>query len=579
MNRQDESPDLTRLDPILFDRAPGGRAQLLPTLFDAQRLYGYVPETVAEAIGRALRVPLADIYGVLEFYTMLYARPAGRRIVRVCTSPLCSRVQGEAALAAAGHHLGLRPGEVSADGTWMVEEVPCLGLCDVAPAALVGDVPVGAIDPSHPERWIDAPSPASVGRVTGEPRWLSGRIGRQAPDDLRAYLESGGYAGLRRAVEELGPAEVVAEIKRAGLVGRGGAAFPTGSKWEMAAAAPAAVRYIVCNADESEPGTFKDRVLLEGDPFSVLEGMALAGFAVGASRGYLYVRGEYPRAQAILQRALSVATAGGYLGERLFGSNFDFEIELRSGAGAYICGEETALFESIEGKRGFPRLKPPYPTTHGLFGAPTVINNVETLAAAAWIIAHGADAYRAAGTKDSPGSKLFCISGDVVEPGVVEVPYGTTLGHLLELSGGVRGELRAVLLGGAAGAFAGPEQLDLPMSFEGLRQAGLPLGSGVVAVFNAEHDLRETLQSLARFFAHESCGKCFPCQLGTQRQLELVDRMAAGVARPADVAALEDVAFTMTNASLCGLGMTAGSAILSAVQRWPELAVDGRETE
>jgi NADH-quinone oxidoreductase subunit F len=575
MNRPDEAPDLSLLDPILFDRAPGGRGQLLPTLFDAQRIYGYVPEPVAEAIGRALRVPLADIYGVLEFYTMLYPQRAGRRIVRVCTSPLCSRRGSDAALTAAGHHLHLRPGEVSVDGTWMVEEVPCLGLCDMAPAALVGDVPVAEIDGANPGGWIDSPRPASLGRIGGDPRWLSGRVGRQAPDDVRAYRGSGGYAALTRALEQLSPAEVVAEIKRAGLVGRGGAAFPTGSKWEMTAGAPGDLRYIVCNADESEPGTFKDRVLLEGDPLSILEGMTLAGYAVGARRGFLYVRGEYPRAQAILQRAIAAATAAGYLGQDILGRGFTFEVELRSGAGAYICGEETALFESIEGKRGYPRLKPPYPTTHGLFGAPTAINNVETLAAAAWIIAHGADAYRAVGTKDSPGSKLFCISGDVVEPGVVEVPYGTTLGRLLELAGGVRGELRAILLGGAAGAFAGPEQLDLPMSFEGLRQAGLPLGSGVVAVFNQEHDLRETLQSLARFFAHESCGKCFPCQLGTQRQLELVDRIAAGVARPEDLRTLEDVAYTMTNASLCGLGMTAGSAILSAVQRWPELGRDG----
>jgi NADH-quinone oxidoreductase subunit F len=446
----------------------------------------------------------------------------------------------------------------------------------MAPAALVGDVPVGEIDSEDGANWVEAPQAAPLGRIGGDPRWLSGRCGRQAPDDIDAYLASGGYAALRRALEELSPSQVVAEVKRAGLVGRGGAAFPTGSKWEMTAAAPAGDRYVVCNADESEPGTFKDRILLEGDPLSVLEGMTLAGYAIGARRGYLYVRGEYPRAQAILGRAMAAASEAGYLGQDILGRGFTFEIELRSGAGAYICGEETALFESIEGKRGFPRLKPPYPTTYGLFGAPTAINNVETLAAAAWIVANGADAYRSVGTKDSPGSKLFCISGDVAEPGVVEVPYGTTLGALLALAGGVRGELQAVLLGGAAGAFAGPDQLDLPMSFEGLRQAGLPLGSGVVAAFNREHDLRETLQSLARFFAHESCGKCFPCQLGTQRQLELVDRIAAGVARPEDMRTLEDVGFTMTNASLCGLGMTAGTAILSAAQRWPELMLDGR---
>jgi NADH-quinone oxidoreductase subunit F len=422
---------------------------------------------------------------------------------------------------------------------------------------------------------VQTPTPAGLGRVAGEPRWLTGRCGQQVPHDVEAYTGSGGFAGLSRVLREGRPAAVVEEIKRSGLVGRGGAAFPTGTKWEMTAAAPGEVRYIVCNADESEPGTFKDRVLLEGDPLSVIEGMTLAGYATGARRGYLYVRGEYPRAQEILQRALNSASASGYLGSDILGSGYSFDIELRSGAGAYICGEETALFESIEGKRGFPRLKPPYPTTYGLFGAPTAINNVETLAAAAWIMAHGAEAYRSIGTQESPGSKLFCISGDVADPGVYEVPYGTTLGALLHLAGGVRGELQAVLLGGAAGAFAGPDQLDLAMSFEALRAAGLPHGSGVVAAFNHDHDLRETLLSLAHFFAHESCGKCFPCQLGTQRQLELAGKIADRRASPQDIEALEDVGFTMTNASLCGLGMTAAAAILSATRRWPELAVAG----
>jgi len=575
MTQSAPSFDLSLLDPILFDHAPGGRAHLLPTLLEAQRLYGHIPEPVAEAIGRALRVPLADIYGVLEFYTMLYSQPAGRRIVRVCISPMCSRLGGESAVEVAAHHLGLHPGQVSADGEWMVEGAPCLGLCDMAPAALVGDVPVGQIEPASPERWVDAPSAAGLGRVGGDPRWLTGRCGQQRPEDVKAYIGSGGFAGLHRALQEP-PATIIEEVKRAGLVGRGGAAFPTATKWEMAATAPGEARYIVCNADESEPGTFKDRVLLEGDPLMVLEGMTLAGYAVGARHGYLYVRGEYPRAQEILRRAIVAAAEAGYLGVDILGSGYSFDIELRSGAGAYICGEETALFESIEGKRGFPRLKPPYPTTHGLFGAPTVINNVETLAAAAWIVANGADAYRSIGTKESPGSKLFCVSGDVAEAGVYEVPYGTTLGALLRLAGGVRGDLKAVLLGGAAGAFAGPDQLDLPMSFEGLLAAGLPLGSGVVAAFNQDSDLRETLLSLARFFAHESCGKCFPCQLGTQRQLELVGKIAERRARAEDIESLEDVGFTMTNASLCGLGMTAASAIVSAARRWPELVLDGR---
>jgi NADH-quinone oxidoreductase subunit F len=372
------------------------------------------------------------------------------------------------------------------------------------------------------------------------------------------------------------PSEVVEEIKSSGLVGRGGAAFPTGLKWQYTASTESETRYIVCNADESEPGTFKDRVLMEGDPFSVLEGMVIAAYAIGSQQGFIYVRGEYPRAQRILRKAIEVAREAGYLGKRIQGSDFSFDVILRSGAGAYICGEETALFESIEGKRGYPRLKPPFPTTHGLFSQPTVINNIETLCTAAWIIANGSEAYRSLGSEKSPGTKLFCLSGDIAQPGVYEMPFGTPLGKLLDIAGGVQDDLQAVLLGGAAGAFAGPDQLDLPLSFEGLQAAGLALGSGVVMAINRKRDLHRILLNLAHFFAHESCGKCLPCQLGTQRQLDILVKVVEGKARKADILALEDIGFTMTNASLCGLGMTAGTAILSALKRWPSLFVNGR---
>ena len=558
------------LETILERRAPGGRGELIPALLEAQAVYGHLPEGVVEAIGQRLRVPLAEIHGVIEFYSMLYPRPTGRTMVRVCTSPMCAQAGAAAALQAACGALGVQPGEVSGDGSYQVESVECLGLCDHAPAALVGETPVAGIDPRAARAWIERPAAAALGHIGGEPRWLSGRCGAIRPTDLEAFVAHGGFAGLARALGTMTPAEVIAEVKAAGLVGRGGAAFPTGAKLEMTAAAVADEHFIVCNADESEPGTFKDRVLMEGDPFSLIEAMALSGYATGSRKGYLFVRGEYPRAQRILGDAIDKARRAHFLGPDVLGSGFSFEIELRSGAGAYICGEETALFEAIEGKRGFPRIKPPFPTTHGLFGKPTAINNVETLCALAWIAAHGPEAYRSVGTKESPGSKLFCLSGDVVRPGVYEVPYGTSLGELLRLAGGVRGQLRAVLLGGAAGAFAGPDQLELQMSFEGLRQAGLPLGSGVVTAINTGRDLRQTLLSLAHFFAHESCGKCFPCRLGTQRQLEILEKAAHGRATAADLAALEDVGYAMTAASLCGLGMTAASAILSALQRWPE---------
>jgi NADH-quinone oxidoreductase subunit F len=326
----------------------------------------------------------------------------------------------------------------------------------------------------------------------------------------------------------------------------------------------------VCNADESEPGTFKDRVLMESQPHLLIEGMALAGYAIGASRGYLFLRGEYPEAARHLQTALDEAEAAGMLGERIMGSPFSFHIELRRGAGAYICGEETALFEAIEGKRGFPRVKPPYPTTHGLFGKPTVVNNVETLCAIPLIVEHGAQWFRRWGTESSTGTKLVSISGHVKRPGVYEIAPGITLREFLEKEcDGVVGSLQAVLMGGAAGTFLTPAEIDVPMTFEHLRAAGSTFGSGAIMVFNDTVDLRDVLLRLARFFQHESCGKCFPCQLGTQRQLEIIER--GHQPRAGDRQRLQDIGMTMTEASLCGLGQTAASAVLSAMKRFPQL--------
>jgi len=301
--------------------------------------------------------------------------------------------------------------------------------------------------------------------------------------------------------------------------------------------------------------------------------MVIAGYAVGAHKGYLYIRGEYFRATKVMQTAIERARQNGYLGANIWGKGFDFEIEIRSGAGAYVCGEETALFESIEGKRGFPRLKPPYPVTHGLFGKPTDINNIETLSAASWILAYGADYFKMTGTEKSTGTKIFCISGDVARPGVYEYPLGTTLGELIEHAGGVTGELHGVLIGGAAGTFASPDELGLVMSFEGLAENKYFLGSGVINVINTTRDMKAIVYSLAHFFAHESCGKCFPCQLGTQKQLEILDKVVDEAVTLDDMARLEDVGFTMAKASICGVGHMASTAILSAYKKWPEIFI------
>ncbi len=316
-----------------------------------------------------------------------------------------------------------------------------------------------------------------------------------------------------------------------------------------------------------------NRVLIEQDPHRLLEGLLLAAYAIGATQAYIYIRGEYILQHRILMETLAEARRAGLLGKNILGSNFSCEIELRRGAGAYVCGEETALFESIEGKRGLPRVKPPFPTSAGLFGKPTVINNVETLCNLPTIALNGAAAYRQIGTAKSPGPKLFCVSGDVVRPGLYEVPLGFPLRQLFEMAGGMRPghKLQAILFGGAAGAFGDQRALDVNLSFENLRAAGLPLGSGVLTFFDETRDLRDVLLRLGRFFAEESCGKCYPCQLGTQRQLEILERIANAETLPGDAQRLQDIGQTMTDTSLCGLGQTAASATLSALRLWPHL--------
>jgi NADH-quinone oxidoreductase subunit F len=569
--------DLTLLHPVLSALASQGRSALLPALHAAQAIYGYLPEPVAAEVGRALGVPLADVFGVIDFYAMFYKQPVGRTIVRVCGDPACALAGSDQLLEAICGQAGVLLDEVSPDGAYQVERAPCLGLCEHASAVLVGDKPFGRVSPAQAAEILHDEGQPPPAVVAGDVRLLTANCGDSQPTSLAEYQAAGGYAGLRKALGE-SPQAIIAEVKAAGLVGRGGAAFPTGIKLEGASQAHGSPKYAICNADESEPGTFKDRVLLEGDPHRVLEGLAIAAYAIGAHQGYIYIRGEYPRAFAIVAAALQDARRAGLIGENILGSGFDFEVEMRLGAGAYICGEETALFESIEGKRGFPRIKPPFPTTHGLFGKPTAINNVETLCNLPLIVEHGAAEYRRYGTQQSPGPKLFCVSGDVHRPGVYEVPFGVTLRHLLDdLTGGLYPgrSLQAVLFGGAAGAFATPKDLDVRLTFEDLRLAGLPLGSGVVMVFDDRRDLRDVLRRLARFFAHESCGKCYPCQLGTQRQHEILNRIAAGQVQPGDAERLTDVGWTMTDASLCGLGQTAASAVLSAMKHWPHLFSSG----
>lgn len=549
-----------------------GRTMLLPALHHAQSIHGWISAETQEQISRSLRVPLADIHGVIEFYTMFYNEPMAKKVVRVCEDSACRMHGAKDIMHAIEDKLGLAHGDTTDDIAY--EHVPCLGMCEQAPCALNGDKPAGNLRVADVDAFLAASHEEPSAKPYGSKLFKLARIGRIDPTSLDAYIADYGYSVLPQALKK-SPEDLIAEVESYGILGRGGAQFPLGRKWlfTRGAAGSPSDKHIVVNADESEPGTFKDRGLMEEDPFALIEAMTIAAHAVGAENGWVFVRGEYPRSFGRLQNAIAQARAAGYLGENILGSGLTFDIEVRLGAGAYICGEETALFEAIEGKRGFPRIKPPFPTTHGLFSQPTAANNVETLIAMLAALQMGGDAWRALGTEQSPGTKLFCLSGNIAKPGVYEEPFGLTIRELIDKAGGVPNgkAIQAVLIGGAAGKFIMGDQLDTPLTYEDMRAANLPMGSGVIMVFDEDQDLRQPMYELSRFFAHESCGKCFPCQLGTQRQMEILDRIANGDPRKSDKSVLLDVGFAMTETSLCGLGQTAASAVVSAIELWPEL--------
>jgi NADH-quinone oxidoreductase subunit F len=558
---------------------PERRSLALPALHALQSRAGWISPGGLNYVADRLSIPPADLYGVATFYAMFATKPRGASVIHVCDDAVC-RTNGAKELCGA---MRARFGPPIEDGGSGWTSSPCLGLCERAPAALAQRSGPGAVDEVTAPATLASISELAAGGSPQPPLVAAyapfgARLLRRVltegfdPGSLDSYRAHGGYEALRRALD-LGPALTVREVKDAKLLGRGGAAFPTGVKWEGVAQQAARPKFVVCNADESETGTFKDRVILENDPFAVVEALTIAGFATGAERGYLYVRGEYPKALERLSTAIERARSRGFLGPAVMGSRVSFDIELRRGAGAYICGEETALFNAIEGRRGEPRSKPPFPVTHGLFGRPTAINNVETLVNVLEILRGGAEAYAATGSAASTGPRLFCVSGHVARPGTYEVPHGTTLRALLEAAGGVRGTLRAILLGGAAGGFVGskPEDLDMPLSFEGARERGATLGSGVVAVFDDTVDLVDLLRRIARFFRDESCGQCVPCRVGTVRQEEALARLAAGKplgSRADELARLGEIAAVMKDASICGLGHTAASAVQSAVARF-----------
>ena len=527
------------------------RRYLLPALHALQNAAGWISPGGINYVAEVLGVPPAEAYGVATFYDLFRTEPPDHDgdTFHVCVDAAC-QIAGYDGLASSvraegGHvHLG-----------------PCLGQCERAPALFVQGAG------GRPD-YVPADAEPFELPQAGDPSLrLLRRIGTADPESLESYIAHGGYEALRRA-GQMGAEAVLEAVAASGLSGRGGAAFPTGVKWRAVAAETGRPKHVVANCDESEPGTFKDRIVMEQDPFALIETMTIAGLATGANHGWIYIRGEYPLATARLQGAIERLRTAGLLGPDAAGTGHDFDIAIWRGAGAYICGEETALFNSLEGFRGEPRNKPPFPTTHGLFGEPTAVNNPETLLNVLDIIVEGPDAYRSRGTERSPGTKLLCLSGNLRRPGLYEVPFGTTLGDVLALAGGITGtgELQAVLMGGAAGSFVGPDSLSLPLTLEDTRAAGTTLGSGVVMAFDTSVDMTDVVVRIAEFFRDESCGQCVPCRVGAVRQHEtLVQMQKRGSLSPARRALIDDMAEVMVDASICGLGHTAASAVRSAL--------------
>lgn len=578
-----------------------GRDRLLPVLHSIQNRIGWISPGALNYVAERLNVAPAEIHGVASFYGMFSLSPRPPVVAHVCDDIACLTRGAEKLCSELEQKLG-PAGTPCAGGKVMWMRSQCLGQCERAPAALVTVAGIAhgervlapatseKVETSIVEAIEHRLSPApdvfepklSVPHASAPQLPLLRRLGQSDSASLESYLRSRGYEALRVALR-IGPEGVIREVAASKLLGRGGAAFPTAKKWEalhlqrhLFDADLDHAHYIICNADESEPGTFKDRILMEGDPFAILEGMTIGAYATGARDGYIYLRGEYPLAADRMQQAIDAATQKGFLGDNILNSGLNFRVEIRRGAGAYICGEETALFNSIEGYRGEPRNKPPFPTQAGLFRQPTAVNNVETLANVPLVLLEGGAGFAGIGTASSTGTRLFCLSGHVVRPGLYEIAMGTTLRQLIDLAGGTggTGRLQAILLGGAAGTFVSPRELDTPLSFEGTRAIGATLGSGVVMLFDDTVDLKQVLLRIAGFFRHETCGQCVPCRVGVVRQHEALERLMAGKplgSAAEEIARLREMGQAMRDASICGLGQTASSALESALDRWSSL--------
>jgi NADH:ubiquinone oxidoreductase subunit F (NADH-binding)/NADH:ubiquinone oxidoreductase subunit E len=535
---------------------------ILEILTTLQRSYGNLEQSVVTDVSRAINISPSNAYGVASFYSMLNLKEHADNVIRVCDGPVCWLCGGYKAQQDIEQVFSTQPG-------WKIERTSCLGLCDRAPAMSVNGQQAGPFLPGSSAQitqgWSGQPTDYSQSRK-GETRVMMANAGIIDPDSLDSALEHGAYQALQ-AVLKSNPEAILNEVEASGLSGRGGAGFPVGRKWRFVAQAKRTLRYIVCNADESEPLIFKDRVLIDTNPHQILEGMAVAGYACGAHEAFIYIRGEYVSQAKKLEHAIFQAEQAGWLGDHIQGSYFSFHIHVHLGAGAYICGEETALIESLEGKRGEPRTRPPYPPTAGYHGLPTLVNNVESYAAVPAIILNGADWYRSLSAATIPGTKIYMLMGHIDRPGLFEAPFGLTLRQIIDdFGGGMRAgsKFNFALTGGAAGTIVSPTLLDIPIDYASATK-GVSLGAGAFLICDQRVSPVAFLRELLHFFASESCGKCTPCRVGTFRAHEILSRMVDGNGIPGDVDELSALAEVMYDSSFCGLGQSVPIPMRSAL--------------
>ncbi len=556
------------------------RAAMLPLLWLVQEHEGYIALESEAWVAGILGVPRSQVHEVVSFYTMFRPSPVGRRELRICTSLPCRLRGAGQVLERVKAQLGIVPGETTADGALTLTEVECLCACELSPMAQLDEAFAGPLDDATLDEVLRAalenpedssPLPEPEAYISSECPVLATRLSDPSGTWLEAYVAAGGYRGASKALTSMSPAEVIDEVLQANLRGLGGAGFPAGRKWSFIPKDSDKPVYLVVNADEGEPGTFKDRYILERDPHALLEGMLIAAYAIGSHKAYVYIRGEYFRCAKRLQRAIDEAREQGWLGRDILGTGFDLEVVIHRGAGAYICGEETALLTSLEGGKGLPRLKPPFPAISGLFACPTIVNNVETLSCVPFILRHGAARFASIGTEHQGGTRLFCVSGHVARPGVYEAPVSITLRELIEdcALGMRKGErLKAVIPGGISAKILTADEIDVTMDFDALAAAGTMAGSGGVIVMDETTCMVEALDAACRFFADESCGQCSPCREGTGWVHRIMTRIMAGEGRIEDLDDLLTISHDMEGMTICVFADAAAWPVQSYITKF-----------